>query len=199
MEDIKNSCTIQWVGPFHSLDEAKQHRKGAKNELYATPDCFNFYYFRGNKKGRGHKKTKFYSYFGIHKNLNGYQKRLNKSHSHYINFKENENLDIWIGALGNLKQHSSQLIEEIESIFIILYKSYLTDNEKKKKKDITSIKETICIINLWYTTEEKPWNTKPESIKMFDDVIICEQDTKHPRYLVANKLKKIKQTALIKY
>ena len=48
MEDIKKQYTIQWVGPFHSLEEAKTHREGAKNDLFATPDCFTFYYFRGN-------------------------------------------------------------------------------------------------------------------------------------------------------
>ena len=83
MEDIKKQYTIQWVGPFHSLDEARKHRKGSTEDLFATPDCFNFYYFRGNKKGRGHKLSKFYSYFGIHKSLDGYHKRLNYSHEHY--------------------------------------------------------------------------------------------------------------------
>lgn len=53
MEDIKKQYTIQWVGPFHSLDEARKHRKGSTEDLFATPDCFNFYYFRGNKKDEG--------------------------------------------------------------------------------------------------------------------------------------------------
>lgn len=86
MEDIRKQYTIQWVGPFHSLEEAKTHRRGAKNDLFATPDCFTFYYFRGNKKGKGHRASKFYSYFGIHKSLNGYHKRLNTTHEHFKEF-----------------------------------------------------------------------------------------------------------------
>lgn len=191
MEDIKKQYTIQWVGPFHSLEEARKHRLGAKNGEFATPDCFNFYFFRGNKKGRGHKHSKFYSYFGIHKALDGYHNRLNSSHSHYREFHENENLDIWIGALGNLEQHSPHVVEEIETIFISMYwdSDFLTENQRKTKRDIRQLKSTICIINLWYDTEEKPLKSKPDSIKLFDDVIACECDEKYPRFLVAKRLK----------
>ena len=190
MEDIKKQYTIQWVGPFHSLEEARHHRKGAKNGLFATPDCFNFYYFRGNKKGRGYKLSKFYSYFGIHKAADGYHKRLNKNHEHYSEFHENSNMDIWIGALGDLDQCHPDIIEEIETIFIAMYGSneFLTENDRKKKKNVGSLNDTVCIINLWYDTEEKPRVTKLESIKPFHDVIVCERDQKYPRYLVANRL-----------
>ncbi|MDE6680283.1 MAG: hypothetical protein K2J92_02910, partial [Muribaculaceae bacterium] len=190
MEDIKKQYTIQWVGPFHSLEEARYHRKGAKNGLFATPDCFNFYYFRGNKKGRGYKLSKFYSYFGIHKAADGYHKRLNKNHEHYSAFHENSNMDIWIGALGDLDQYHPDIIEEIETIFIAMYGSneFLTENDRKKKKNVGSLNDTVCIINLWYDTEEKPRATKLESIKPFHDVIVCERDQKYPRYLVANRL-----------
>lgn len=188
MEDIKKQYTIQWVGPFHSLEEARKHRKGAKDELFATPDCFTFYYFRGNKRGRGHKLSKFYSYFGIHKSLDGYHKRLNYSHEHYCEFHENENMDIWIGALGDLDQYSPGVVEEIETIFIAMYGNFLTENERKQKKSVESLKDTVCIINLWYDIEEKPLVSKRDSIKPFHDVIVCERDGKYPRYLVANRL-----------
>ena len=188
MEDIKKQYTIQWVGPFHSLEQARCHRKGAKDELFATPDCFTFYYFRGNKKGRGHKLSKLYSYFGIHKALDGYHNRLNKNHEHFREFHENNNLDIWIGALGDLDQFSPEVVEEIETIFIVMYSDYLTENERKKKKTVDSLDKTVCIINLWYNTEEKPLLIKKESIKQFHDVIVCERDGKYPRYLVANRL-----------
>lgn len=190
MEDIKKQYTIQWVGPFHSLEEARKHRKGSKEDLFATPDCFNFYFFRGNKKGRGHKRSKFYSYFGIHKALDGYHKRLNRNHEHFRDFHEDDNLDIWIGALGDLNQFSPDVVEEIETIFIAMYGSddFLTENNRKKKKSVESLQDTVCIINLWYDTEEKPLQVKRDSIKLFHDVIICERDGKYPRYLVANKL-----------
>lgn len=164
------------------------HRKGAKDELFATPDCFNFYYFRGNKKGRGYKLSNFYSYFGIHKALDGYHNRLNKNHEHFRDFHENDNLDIWIGALGDLDQFSPDVVEEIETIFIAMYGKTLTENERKKKRTVDSIDKTVCIINLWYDTEEKPLSTKKESIKQFHDVIVCERDSVYPRYLVANRL-----------
>ena len=190
MEDIKKQYTIQWVGPFHSLEQARRHRKGAKDELFATPDCFTFYYFRGNKKGRGHKLSKLYSYFGIHKALDGYHKRLNKNHEHFRKFHENDNLDIWIGSLGDLDQFRPKVVEEIETIFIAMYGNdeFLTENDRKKKQSVESLKDTVCLINLWYNREEKPWLTKPESIKPFHDVIVCERDGKYPRYLVANRL-----------
>lgn len=188
MEDIKKQYTIQWVGPFHSLEEARMHRKGSKDELFATPDCFNFYHFRGNKKGRGYKLSNFYSYFGIHKALDGYHNRLNKNHEHFRDFHENDNLDIWIGALGDLDQFSPDVVEEIETIFIAMYGKTLTENERKKKRTVDSIDKTVCIINLWYDTEEKPLSTKKESIKQFHDVIVCERDSVYPRYLVANRL-----------
>lgn len=154
------------------------------------PDCFTFYYFRGNKKGKGHKLSKFYSYFGIHKALDGYHKRLNKNHEHYRLFHENDNMSIWIGALGDLDQYAPNVVEEIESIFIGMYGNddFLTENKRKKKKRVQDLKETVCIINLWYDTEEKPRIVKHDSVKMFHDVIVCEQDSKYPRYLVANRL-----------
>lgn len=190
MEDIRKQYTIQWVGSFHSIEEAKAHRRGAKNGLFATPDCFTFYYFRGNKKGKGHRVSKFYSYFGIHKSLDGYHKRLNTSHEHFKKFRVNENLDIWIGALGDLSQFSANVVEEIETIFVSMYKGgeSLTENDRKSKINIEKLDESVCIVNLWYDTEEKPLKSKPDSIKIFHDVIVCEQDGKHPRYLVANKL-----------
>lgn len=190
MEDIKKQYTIQWVGPFHSLEEAKSHRQGAKNDLFATPDCFTFYYFRGNKRGKGYRSSKFYSYFGIHKSLNGYHKRLNRAHEHFKDFHENDNLDIWIGSLGDLDQFSPNVVEEIETVFIAMYKGtdFLTENERKGKQKVEELEESVCIINLWYDTKERPLKNKPDSIRPFHDVIVCEQDGKHPRYLVASKL-----------
>ena len=60
--------------------------------------------------------------------------------------------------------------------------------KRKTKKNVGSLNDTVCIINLWYDTEEKPRATKLDSIKPFHDVIVCERDQKYPRYLVANRL-----------
>lgn len=104
-------------------------------------------------------------------------------HEHYREFHENENMDIWIGALGDLDQYSPGVVEEIETIFIAMYGNFLTENERKQKKSVESLKDTVCIINLWYDIEEKPLVSKRDSIKPFHDVIVCERDGKYPRYL----------------
>lgn len=97
-------------------------------------------------------------------------------------------MDIWIGALGDLGQYNQGVVEEIETIFIAMYGNFLTENKRKQKKSVESLKNTVCIINLWYDIEEKPLVSKRDSIKLFHDVIVCEQDKKYPRYLVANRL-----------
>jgi hypothetical protein len=113
---------------------------------------------------------------------------MNYSHEHYREFNENENMDIWIGALGDLDQYSPAVVEEIETIFIAMYGNFLTENERKQKKSVESFKDTVCIINLWYDIEEKPLVSKRDSIKPFHDVIVYERDGKCPRYIVANRL-----------
>lgn len=191
MEDIKRNVTIQWVGPFHSLEDAQQYRNGARQELFATPDCFNFYYFCGNKKRCPRRIS--YRYFGIHHKLDGIHKRLNSSHEHLKNFVPGS-VDIWIGALGDLDIHSSQLVEDIETLFIAMYKQQFTENDRKRAKQVSDMKKSICVINLWYNTLEQPIKTKPDSISFIHDVIVCEKDSKHPRYLVSKRLTPYKAT-----
>lgn len=190
MEDIKRNITIQWVGPFHSLEEVKRHRNGAKQGLFATPDCFNFYYFCGNKKRCPRRLS--YRYFGIHHKLDGIHNRLNTRHEHFKDFVP-DCVDIWIGALADLDIHSEDLVEDIESLFIALYNKYLTENDKKKGKRISDMKESICVINLWYDQTEKPLKSRPQSIDFFHDVIVCERDGEHPRYMVSKRLKNYKE------
>lgn len=190
MEDINRTISIQWVGPFKSLEELKEHKSKANNGFsLASHECFNFYYFWGNKKKC--PKRKHYAYFGIHKNQDGIDKRVNASHEHLKDFNS-DGLEIWIGALGNMNCHTNNLVEDVETLFISLYGKYLTENKKKKSKTIKDQRETICVINLWYDIEERPSKYKPESVSFIDDVIVVERDGRHPRYLSANKLKPIK-------
>lgn len=129
MNDIEQIYTIQWVGPFHSLLERNNYFKKGKQGKMCEPALFSFYYFRGNKKGRGHTSKKFYDYFGIHKHYD-LASRLNKNHEHFRNFYENANLDIWIGAFANARDQMPQNIEDVETVFISTYKP--TENKRKK-------------------------------------------------------------------
>lgn len=185
MQDITKTFTIQWVGPFKNMGQVKSYLKDSST---CDSSLFNFYYFSGNKKGKGHSILKTYSYFGIHKKADGIEKRLNNYHSHYKDFHENNNMKIWIGAFGNEKDQKEENIEDAETLFISTYKNSLTENQKKTK---AIIKESICIINLFYKTNEKPWIKKPSDILFMDDVLIHETEEKIKRTLVA-KLKAVK-------
>ena len=181
MYDIEQTYTIQWVGPFHSLAERDDYFKKGKRGEMCDPSLFSFYYFRGNKKGRGHTSRMFYDYLGIHKGYN-LASRLNKNHEHFCRFHENGNLDIWIGAFANAQDQTPQNIEDVETVFISTYKP--TENSKKKNR---KLQHSICIINLWYKTDDKnPWKRKPTSIININDVLVCEVDGQNQRFLSAN-------------
>lgn len=185
MYDIEHTYTIQWVGPFHSLAERDDYFK--KVEM-CDSSLFSFYYFRGNKKGRGYTSRKFYDYFGIHKYGN-IATRLNKSHEHFRDFKENTNLDIWIGSFANTQDQEPQNIKDVETVFISTYKPSENKYEKYRKLEFS-----ICIINLWYKVNETPWKRKPASIIKMKDVLVCEVDEHYQRFLSAN-LKEVKPKA----
>lgn len=96
---------------------------------------------------------------------------------------------IWIGAFGNEKDQKEENIEDAETLFISTYgKNIFTENEKKVK---AIIRESICIINLFYKTTEEPWIRKPADILFMDDVLIHETEEKIKRTLVA-KLKSVR-------
>lgn len=97
-------------------------------------------------------------------------------------------MKIWIGAFGNEKDQKEENIEDAETLFISTYKNSLTENQKKTK---SIIKDSICIINLFYKTNEKPWIKKPSDILFMDDVLIHETEEKIRRTLVA-KLRSVK-------
>lgn len=186
MEDITKTFTIQWVGPFKDMWQMRHY---LKDKSTCDKSLFNFYYFSGNKKGKGYSTHRVYSYFGIHKKTDGIEQRLNNWHSHYRDFHENENMRIWIGAFGNVSDQNEENIEDAETLFISTYgNNFLTENEKKVK---ANIKKSICIINLFYKTTEEPWLRKPADISFMDDVLIHETEDKIKRTLVA-KLKSIK-------
>lgn len=183
MNDIKRSYTIQWVGPFKSDNEIATYvRRGDNNEVCHS-SCFTFYYLTGvNKIGR----PKLHRYFGIHHKLDGIRNRLNLRHSILSTLKEDSSLEIWIGCFGDLRWHSSAKVEEVETFFIRYYRDLLTDNDKKKKTQLSKI-PSMSIINLWYDTNEYPWIRKPKSATYIQDVMVWENDNPQ-RLLMASKL-----------
>ncbi len=173
MNDIKRSYVIQWVGPFSSdADVADFVKRGNSGEVRRS-SCFNFYYLTGtNKIGR----PKIHRYFGIHHKLDGIRNRLNLRHSVLGRLKEDRSLEIWLGAFGDLRFHSCNKVEEVETLFIRYYRDLLTDNEKKKKTPLSKL-PSISIINLWYDRDEVPWMRKPKSACYIDDVMVWENDS----------------------
>ena len=185
MDEIQKTFTLQWIGPFRSLQEMDKHFQLGENDLVCHKSIFSFYYFRGNKKGRGFVKTRFYNYVGIHRKYD-ISTRLNKNHEHYKNFKENENMRIWIGAFANPADQTPQNTEDVETVLISTYQP--TENDKKKK---CIPKNSMCIINLGYKIDETPWKKKHESVRNLNDVLIFEKRGEEYRYLVG-KLSEIK-------
>lgn len=183
MNDIKRSYVIQWVGPFSSdADVIDFVKRGDKGDVCSS-SCFNFYYLTGtNKIGR----PKIHRYFGIHHKLDGIRNRLNLRHSVLGRLKEDKSLEIWLGAFGDLRYHSCNKVEEVETLFIRYYRDLLTDNEKKKKTPLSKL-PSISIINLWYDRDEVPWVRKPKSACYIDDVMVWENDSM-PRIMTSPKL-----------
>lgn len=169
MEDIKKVFTIQWVGPFANFDSLSQYLKDPK-----TCDCqlFSFYYCSGSKKEKGHPIDKTdYRYFGLHRSETSIGTRVTPWHEHLKDFREP--FSLWIGSFSDSVQQTSQNIEDVETAFISTYKNELTENIQKKK---SYLKESICIINLWYKLNETRWLNKKREVKVFDDVIVYEAE-----------------------
>jgi hypothetical protein len=181
MEDIKKTFTIQWVGPFSSLQELQTY---TEDNTTCDSGLFNFYYFVGKRKEKWSRSGA--AYFGIHHNDDGIMNRLKAQHEHLAQFREDENLKIWIGSFADVRNQTYPNIEDVETVFIRAYKDLLTDNKRKKSLPLSNIKESVCIINLWYKPDEQPWKRKPLSVKGIDDVLICEVDSQHPRILTAS-------------
>jgi hypothetical protein len=112
--------------------------------------------------------------------------RVNNSHEHLSQVREDKNFHLWIGSFANIANQTPQNIEDVETIFIRAYKNFLSLNSRKKSKELTDLSESYSIINLWYDTNEVPWRTKPSSVKAIDDVLVCEHDSLHPRILTSN-------------
>jgi hypothetical protein len=184
MEDITKTFTIQWVGPFTSLDDLRKYSKRGRKAEVCDPGLFNFYYFTGRNKQRWSRKIEYY--FGIHHKNDGILNRVNNSHEHLSQVREDNNFHLWIGSFANIANQTPQNIEDVETIFIRAYKNFLSLNTRKKSKELTDLSESYCIINLWYDTDEVPWKTKPSSVKAIDDVLVCEHDSLHPRILTSN-------------
>ena len=74
----------------------------------------------------------------------------------------------------------------IMGIVLLLLTLYVAKLEKKDAEEKARIaaekkkatpKESICIINLWYRSNEKRWLNKKRDIKIFDDVLIYEAES----------------------
>lgn len=169
MEDIKKVFAIQWVGPFKTLDEMKSY---LKNPATCDESLFCFYYFRGNKKGAGHPSAKYYNYLGI-TNQRSIADRLCKSHEHYKDFHENDNMRIWIGTFSDVAKQTPENIADVETVLISTYRRSFTENISKK---LSPLRESVCIINLWYKPDETPYKCKKVDVRHFDDVLVYEKD-----------------------
>lgn len=172
MEDIRKIFTIQWVGPFNNFESLSKYLKDTN-----SCDChlFSFYYCSGSKKGKGHPTSKTnYRYFGVHGLQNSetpIQARVNPWHEHLRNFREP--FSLWVGSFSDCNQQTPNNIDDVETVFISTYGEELSENDKKKK---ATPKESICIINLWYKTNETRWLNKKKEIKIFDDVLVYESE-----------------------
>lgn len=179
MESIVHTYTIQWVGPFLSYEELKEHCKNGrcknrgKEATCSDPGLFSFYFFSGNKKWKREQK---FAYFGMHTGKKSITDRLNKSHEHFKKFHNNKNLQIWIGSFANDVYQEDWIIDFVETIFINRYKIELNDNKNKKAKPFEiAVKQSFVIVNLWYDTNEKPYRGR--NLVPFEDVITYEVDT----------------------
>lgn len=170
MEDIRKIFTIQWVGPFDTFDSLNEY-------LNDTETCdktlFSFYYCSGSKKGKGHPvASNDYRYFGLRKAETAINKRVNRRHEHLSDFREP--FALWVGSFSDCKQQTKENTEIVETMFISTYKDFLSENDKKKK---ARLKESTCVINLWYKRDETRWGIKKPEVKVFDDVLVYEHET----------------------
>ena len=178
MEDISKTFTIQWVGPFSSSNPAA-FKKYIDDPNICDKHLFSFYYCSGSKKGRGFPvNKKDYRYFGLHKAGTPITARVNSTHKTLAKFREYK---LWLGTFSDSAHQTAENIEEVETLFISTYAPALTENDRKKK---ASPPNSICIINLWYKTNETRWKIKKDEMKIFDDVLVYEKES--DSYSVAN-------------
>lgn len=171
MEDINKTFTIQWVGPFKNLEEIKEYEK---DENTADKSLFSFYFFSGHKYNQ--QKNKIFRYFGIHKRVDKITKRLNVRHSHFSEFNNDDDLNIWIGTFAcSNDQEDERNIEDVETLFISTYNEYLTENIVKSKNPPS---QSICVINRWYDKNDYEWIYRKKDTVFIDDVIVYEKEYK---------------------
>ena len=83
--------------------------------------------------------------YGHSQENDGIEKRLNTQHEHFKEFKDGNEVRIWIGSLANPKHQKYKNIDLIETLFIRAYSAMLTENKGKKQKEIdSSIALSIC-------------------------------------------------------
>lgn len=160
MEDIEHTYTIQWVGPL----TYKEFREYIKRDDTIMSGYYNFYYFEAQQD----KRYKWHRYMGIRKKNDGIEKRLNTQHEHFREFKDCNEVRIWIGSLANPKHQKDKNIDLIETLFIRAYSAMLTENKDKKQKEIDS---SICVINMWFNKNDEMQTYRVER-PCFDDVIL---------------------------
>lgn len=110
---------------------------------------------------------------GIHKKNDGIDKRLNDRHEHFREFANFKDKNIWIGAFGNEDDQKPKNIDIVETLLIRTYKDELGVNDKKKK---SLPQESICVINLWYNTDEVVRRNRRNTISFMDDVIVYDKE-----------------------
>jgi len=168
MEDINKVFTIQWVGPFNTFEAYKKY---LNSEDTCQSNLFSFYCISGCKKGRGFSKDRIYRYFGAHFADSPINKRVNCSHEHLKHFREP--FSLWLGSLSDYNKQNPTNVNDIETVFISTYKDYFSENRKKK---LSILKDSICIINLWYKQNESRRINKMSDISFIDDVIVYEKE-----------------------
>lgn len=168
MDYIKHTYTLQWVGPM-TYEEYKEYCIDSET---LSPQNFNLYYFEARKDGR----YNWDNYFGIHKQNDGIQKRVNTSHEHLGVFikEEAKHMKIWIGSFANPQDQKPKNIDIVETLFIKAYASQLTLNTKKKKK---MPDESVCIVNTFYKRNDTICHRKTEKPSIFDDVLVYLEET----------------------
>ena len=179
MYSINNTYTVQWVGPFHSMDEIDIYKN---NEKTIDMGYYNFYCFEAKKR----VNTKWKRYIGVHHKEDGIDKRLNNQHEHYSEIKDYKYKNIWIGTFGNKKDQKYSKIEDVETLYIRAYKDELAINDKKKKARIIT---SICVVNLWYNTHDVIKRNRRDTISFMDDVVFyeAESDSFFKGYLSKNR------------
>ena len=168
MDYIEHTYTIQWVGPMN-YEEYKEY---INNPDTLDPNLFNLYYF----EARQDKRYKWHTYIGIHKQNDGINKRVNPAHEHLGHFiRNNAEIRIWIGNFAKEINQKPKNIDIVETLFIKAYNDKFTENKKKK---VFLPKESVCVINTYYSKhKEEIIKRKSDKPFIFDDVLIYLEET----------------------